>query len=131
MFKNSVNGNGNCAQYMMFLPKFELPEEGFDFFSVDFCTDVQTDATYWSLANWEMDDQEYMIANGYTECDYTGAYGGLQGVFDHTTKIMSMWETYYTGEGKEDYTLLPECVYPKDSSAYFLSELVFRLEHTS
>ena len=121
MIKNSVNDNDNCAQYLMFLPKFKVPEEGFDFFSVEFCTDVQTDATYWSLANWEMDDLQYMIENDYTEVDYTGAYGGLQDVVDHNTKIMSMWEAYYKGDGKE-YTLLPECVYPKDSSTYFDNE---------
>ena len=106
---------------MIFYPKIESPKEAFDFFSVDFCTDVQTDATYWSLATWDMDNQEYMLENGYTECDETGAYGGLQDVVDHNTKIMSMWERQYKGDGNE-YTLLPECVYPKNSSTYFDNE---------
>ena len=122
MIENSVNENGNYAQYLAILPEIESPEEAFDFFSVEFCTDVQTDATYWSLANWEMDDHEYMIENGYTEAEYIGAYGGLQDVVDHTTTIMSMWETYYKRDGKEVFTLLPECIYPKNSSTYFDNE---------
>lgn len=118
MKASSVHHGEDCAQYLNVFPEIDDAGEGFDFFSVEFCTDTSVDATYWALANWGMDYKEYMKRNGYTEYDTVGAYGGLQDVIDHNTKIMSIWETYFKGPEGE-LTLVPECVYPENESSYF------------
>lgn len=116
-------GSGEIyAQYAEAFPVYDGPENNFDFFSVDFCTDSQPDFTYWSLANWGMDSSEYMKRNKYTGADSVGAYGGLQDVGDHTTKIMSFWEMYFSKNDGSTDTLVPECLYPEGGSSGFDNE---------
>ena len=88
MKASSVHEGENCAHYLNFYPEINDNGEGYDFFSVEFCTDSSVDATYWALANWDMNCEEYMKRNGYTEYDTLGGYGGFQDVIDHNTKIM-------------------------------------------
>ena len=122
MIAESVHHGTNCAQYLMIDPDMDDPGEGYDFFSVDFYTENMPDYTYWSLANWDMNKNIYMERNGYDEYDTVGAYGGLQDVGDYNTKIMSIWETYFSNRSGSKYTLVPECVYPSGKSTSFDNE---------
>jgi hypothetical protein len=69
-----------------------------------------------------MDSTEYMRRNNYSEVDTVGAYAGLQDTGEQTTKIMSIWESYFTGKDGKQHTLVPECVYPADASTHFDQE---------
>ncbi len=110
------------AQYANISPVNNTASDGFDFFSVDFCTESQPDYTYWALAEWYMDSTEYMRLNGYTDVESIGAYAGLQDTGESTTKIMSIWESYFYGEDGKQHTLVPECVYPEGESTSFDGE---------
>ena len=122
MRAEDVDAEDIYAQYAIVEPYNNSPHDKFDFFSVDFYTPSQPDATYWSLANWYMDCREYRKRHGYTG-EYTdGAYAGFQNTDNRTKKIMSMWETYFTKADGSQFTLVPECVYPKDEATSFDNE---------
>ena len=110
------------AQYAFAVPVYDELLSNIDFFSVEFYTDTQPFGTYWELAGWYMNCDEYIWQNEYEYVDSVGAYAGLQSVSDHTGKIMSMWEmNFYKEDGSMD-TLVPECIYPAEEMTQFDNE---------
>ena len=92
----------------------------FDTYVIDFKSDKTPAATYWALANWQMDITEF--SKLHPDAKIAGAYAGLQTQYNGTKQaIMSFWDVFYTENGVEKRNRAKR-IYPPGEQSIFTNE---------
>lgn len=109
--KYESNPENRMAHNVYVDPDLSATSGKFDGFMIDFKADQAGTATYWALANWQMNKDD--LLSNYQVIDvYAGAYAGLQMRPDGPKAIMSFWEIKYLDESGNEKKIEAERIYP-------------------